>query len=366
MGVVLKFAQNSLAKYLLVVVFIGVSFFGALDSAQGQVPGQAGVSVSPALIELDRSVDPGTTESFSVTVKNLNATSQTFYLSARNIIDVREGGVPVFSDNPEKTGLELADWITLPVSQITLEPGASQQVNFTLAVPTEASPGSHFGSVFISVDPPEIQNSGAAVGYQVANIIIIRVTGDAQLNANIRQLSTDRFFNGGKDVDFTARIENNGNVFVRPIGPVEITNMLGQQVDSFVFNEERAGVFPSKVREYTFNWKGEGTGFGRYEAILSATYGDDGAKKTLSSTVSFWILPLNIIGPALAALALLLLITFVFVKLYIRRTLAHLSYSQSRIVHKRRKSGTSGTLLLMVVMLIVTVIFMLILLAVFA
>jgi hypothetical protein len=142
--------------------------------------------------------------------------------------------------------------------------------------------------------------------------------------------------------------------------------MLGQTVDTFTFNETKNAVFPGKIREYEFKWTGEGTGFGRYEAILSPVYGYAGAKMTISSTVSFWILPLNIILPALGILAVVLLTTFIFVRLYIKRTLAHLSQGQGRIVRRRKQKGVSGTLLLAVVMLTVTAVFLVVLLVLFA
>lgn len=277
-----------------------------------------------------------------------------------------QDGTPVFSESTEKTGMEMSEWIKLPVTQITIPSGASERVVFSLEVPSDATPGSHFGSVFVSVDPPDLEKSGAAVGYQVANIVIARVSGEAVDLANIRQFATKRFFHGSKNVDFSLRIENLGNVLVKPTGPVEVTNMLGQKIETFIFNESQASVFPGKIREYTFNWTGEGSGFGRYEALISTVYGDAGAKKTLTSTVSFWILPMNIILPALGILALILLVTFIFVKLYIRRTLAHLSHGQGRIVRKRRKQGLSATLLLTVVMLTVTAVFMIALLVLFA
>lgn len=347
----------------MVAIYATLSF---IDIAFAQ-EATAGVTISPAVVEPDRSLDPGSSSEYDVTIKNLNAGEQTFYLSVKNISDVSGGGTPIFTEETgEKTGMELADWVTLQTTQITLPPGVSERVRFILNVPQDATPGSHFGSVFISVDPPEIQKSGAAVGYQVANIISIRVTGDADENANIRQFSTDRYFNGSKNVSFSTRIENTGNVLVRPSGPVEIKNMLGQTVDTFIFNDSKNAVFPKKIREYTFTWEGVGTGFGRYEAVISPVYGDAGAKMTMSSTVSFWILPLNIILPALGILAVILLTTFIFVRLYIRRTLAHLSQGQGRIVRRRKKSGVSGTLLLAIVMLTVTAVFMIALLVLFA
>lgn len=349
------------AVFVLVVATLPLVTFA---QEQGE-----GLSISPAVIEPSTSLDPGTSQQFSVTLKNLNSKEQKFYLSTRDIIDVAENSTPIFSDGrEEKTGMELSSWVKLPMTDITLAPGVSEKITFTIDVPQDASPGSHFGSIIISVDPPEIQQSGAAVGYQVANIITLRVTGDAVVDANVRQLSTDRYFNGSKNVDFSARIENAGNVLIRPIGPVEISNMLGQKVDTFTFNgETQSAVFPGKVREFEFKWTGEGTGFGRYEAVLSAIYGEEGAKKTMSSTVSFWILPIKIIGPALAGLAFLLLVTFLFVKLYIRRTLANMTYGRARVVSNRRRSkNVSATLLLVVVMLTVTVLFMVLLLALFA
>ncbi len=326
---------------------------------------QAGVSISPALIE--ETLDPGFEKQYTIDVENLQNSEQTFFIYTRNIEDVRAGGVPVFApDNNEVTGLELADWIELPISELTLGAGEEASFNFTMRVPENASPGSHFGGVFLSVDAPELERSGAGVAYQVANIISIRVSGDVNESATIRQFSTDKFLYGTQNVDFDVRIENTGNVLIRPTGPVGIYNMLGQQVDQLIFNEEQSGVFPERVREFQFNWEGTGVGFGRYEAIISAVYGDEGAKKTISSTASFWVLPMNIIGPALGVLAVLLLIVFVVVRIYINRTVAQLSSGRTRVVRSRRRSGPSPVLLLTVVMLVVTALFLIVLLALFA
>ena len=352
----LLIAQRLLFVGILLLVLISPSFALAQD---------VGVSISPAIIE--ETLDAGTFKEYSVTIKNLNQAEQTYYLSARNISGVKDGGVPIFAkENAERSGYELVEWLVLSKNQITLPPGVSERVTFTMQVPKEATPGSHFGGIFISVDPPEIENSGAAVAYQVANIISIRVSGDAAESASIRQFSTARYFHGSKNVDFSVRIENTGNVLVRPSGPLEIFNMLGQKVDTITFNDSQNAVFPSDIREFNFNWQGEGTGFGRYEAVLSPGYGDVGAKKTMSSTASFWVLPMNIIGPALGVLAAVLLITFIMVRLYIKRTLAHLSSGGTRMVRRRKQKGMSATLLLIVVMILVTAVFLLVLLALFA
>lgn len=349
-------------KGLVALLSFVLAFFMFAFTVSAQ---QAGVSIKPATI--DEPLDPGTEKQYSVTIENLNSADQKFFLFTRNISGVKSGGVPIFAENnSENTGYELSDWITLPFTELDLPGNGQTTLSFTLKVPDNASPGSHFGGVFISVDPPEIQNSGAAVGYQVANIISIRVSGDAHEAAGIRQFSTSQYLYGSSKVEFSARIENEGNVLVKPIGPLEIYNMLGNKVGELMFNEDLAAVFPKSTREYSgIVWESESTGFGRYEAILSPIYGDEGARKTMSSTVTFWILPMNIIGPAAAVLAVILLITYAFVRLYIRRSLAHMGEGR-RMIQRRKKGGSSATLLIVVVSLTVTALFLIVLLALFA
>lgn len=349
-------------RVLFAVIIVALSFMNT--AATKVYAQQAGVSIKPATIE--ETLDPGTQKQYSVTIENLNAAEQVFYLFTRNIKGVQDGGVPIFADNFERTGYELADWISLPVTEIALAGGAQSTLDFTISVPQNASPGSHFGGIFVSVDPPKIEKSGAAVGYQVANIISIRVSGDAIEEADIREFSTAKFLYGSQNVDFEVRIENKGNVLVRPVGPLEIYNMLGDKVGDIVFNKEQAAVFPHDTREFTeIKWVGDSVGFGRYEAVLSPVYGDYGAKKTMSSTVSFWILPWSVIGPALGLFAVILFVTFVFVKLYIRRSLAHLNHGR-RIVQRKKRGGSSVVLLVTIVALTVTALFLIVLLTLFA
>ncbi len=142
--------------------------------------------------------------------------------------------------------------------------------------------------------------------------------------------------------------------------------MLGNKVGAVTFNEERAAVFPESEREFTnINWTGNSLGFGRYEAILTAIYGEEGAIHTMSNSVTFWILPMNIIGPALGVLVFILIIAFIMIKLYIRRSLAHLNQGR-RVINRRKQSSSSSFLLLTVVMLTVTALLLIVLLALFA
>jgi hypothetical protein len=338
---------------------------GTVSFVHAQGAPSAGIGISPATIE--NGANPGEIQKHVINVTNLSGVPQTYYFYLRDIVAVEEGGVPVFAEEgQEKTGYELSTWLTLNMEEITLGTGEQKEVEVTITVPNNATPGSHFGGFVVSMQPPRLRSTGAAVGYEVANIISIRIAGDVVEEAQIRSFSTGNFVYGEPKVDFSARIENKGSVLLRPFGPLEIYNMFGKRVELITLNDSRAGIFPFSERTFNIVWESDGGGFGRYEAIVSMVYGEQGRQSTISSTTSFWILPLKIILPALGTLAALLLIAYVSVKLYIRNKLRSANVSTRRIVRTRRSSGTSALLLVLVVMLSVTALFLLILLALFA
>ena len=332
-----------------------------------QTSAQAGVGMSPAIIEPDDRVQPGETIVRTIEISNLESRDRTLYLIPRNITGFSGGNAPMYADIAEdSTGLELADWVSLSSEEIDIAANGSQVVEITINVPEDAPPGSHFGGIYISAEAPRLRESGAGISYGVANIITLIVDGEIETRASIRSFSTDRFVYGVKDVSFAARVENAGNVLIQPIGPLTITNMFGSEVAQLMVNERGGRVIPGSERTFRVDWQEESPGFGRYEAVISFAYDSGDGSRTMSSTVSFWILPMNIVLPAIGVLLVLLLAVYIGVKLYIRRALTMQGGSTRRLVKQRRQAGMPVGLLLLVVMLSVTAIFLILLLLLFA
>ncbi len=361
--------RSILSVFAATLLFLSLFFSGQLAFAQEP---SAGVGISPAVIDPAEQFKPGDVRQFSTTVTNLSGIDQTYFLSKRDIVGVQDGGNPIFADTTsEKTGYELSDWVTLNGEEVFVPAGQSRDITFLLSVPQDVSPGSHFGSIVISVEPPKLSASGAGIGYEVANIISIRIAGDVTERARIRQFATDKYIYGSTNVEFSARIENEGNTLVKPTGPLEVVNMFGKRVALLNFNDRQSGVFPKTarsegLRDFTLVWEDETPGFGRYEAVLSLVYGDEGKKQTISSTVTFWILPTNIVFPALGSLAVLFLIVLVSVKLYVRRSLAVASSISNRRLVRTRRSGQFPTLLVILSMIALSGLFFIVLLLLFA
>lgn len=326
--------------------------------------GAAGLRVAPATFDNLR-LDPGESDNFEITVTNLSSQEQVYFIQRRDIIDQDSNRAPIFAPaDRQRMGIELSEWIEVATQTESVAPGESVVVPFILRAPADITPGSHFGAIFFSVEPPDINTSGAAVGYEVAVPIAVRIAGDAVETANIRQFATNRYIYSTPNVEFNVKIENTGTTMVRPSGPLNITNMFGKSVASLTFNESQGGIMPGKTIDFALEWDGEPPAFGRYEALINPVYGDTGGRKTMTSTVTFWVLPMSIIGPALGFLVVLLLLTYVFVRLYVRSQLAQ--YSGGRRVVRRRASGPSGFVVVTMSMLTVTALFLIVLLLLFA
>ncbi|MEZ4200032.1 MAG: DUF916 domain-containing protein [Candidatus Paceibacterota bacterium] len=215
----------------------------------------AGAGLAPTNIDPGRIVDPGEQLQEVIRVTNLSDREETYYLSVRDISGVRDNGTPIYAkENTEQTGFELSEWVTLESGELTLASGEERAVGVIVNIPENATPGSHFGGIFVSAVPPEPTTVGAGVGFEVANIVHIRIAGDVVESAQIRTFATDQLFYSTPEVEFSARVENKGNVLVRPYGPLEVYNMLGNRVYSETFNENLGGVFPGTIRDFKFMW----------------------------------------------------------------------------------------------------------------
>ena len=309
-----------LARGLTGIAFLTLSV-GLLLSTTVFVHAQTsseGVEIKPGVVE-DR-VNPGDIYRFSLKVKNLFTTDQTFYILKEDIAGLDEQGQPLFAAPGQATGYELSTWITTPGESVTLKAGEERGIPFVVHVPKEATPGSHFGGVFFNARAPKIDTSGAGIGIQVGSVVSLRINGEVTEDARLREFSSAKAIYNSPNVDFKIRMENLGNVLLRPHGVIDITDMRGKKVATVRVNESAGPIFPGTDRIYTPNWTYDRFGFGRYQAVLSVVYGEDG-RKTVSSVTSFWVLPIKPILTLLGVLLAIVIVLYLVVKMYIRKKL---------------------------------------------
>jgi len=352
---------------------IGVIAFGILVGAIlpcsvfAQTPAQVGLQIKPAIVE--DNVSLGEVNAYSMTVTNINTVDKTFYLSTKDIKGLDDQGNPIFEKEGEQTGYELSSWLALPVGPIDLKAGETRNIDFTVHVPSKVSPGDHFGAIFISDKPSAPSITGSGVGISVGTIVSLKIAGDIQEGAQMREFSTDKTVYGAANVSFSTKIENLGNVLVRPHGTIVITDMFGKQIASVDANGNLAPVFPGSTRRYSTSWHNDGFAFGRYEAVASFSYGDTN-KKTITGTTSFWVLPLKPIAIALGVILALILGMYFSIRMFIRRKLRDMGIAANSTdanfyARKYQRSG-SRMIVVTLIVFVVCVLFLAVIFLAFA
>ena len=234
-------------------------------------------------------MDPGDRFSTSITVTNPASTPNQFTIGVQDISNIDQSGKPVFSSS-SVPDYGLSTWVTVPNPTVTIPAGGSVTVPFTIAVPKTAAPGGHYGAIFASYGATKPVLNGAGIGYQVGALIDLRIAGNANEQADVREFSTDKALYQSPNVTFTATVADEGNVLLRPRGPVDVTNMFGQKVGKIIMNDSNEAIFPGTSRTFTAQWIGNGFMVGQFNAVMGLSYGDT-ANKTTSASLSFWVIP---------------------------------------------------------------------------
>ncbi len=316
----ISLSQNQLIHKVLLL--LTVSFFPLVLNAQD---GQ-GLSISPALFEMAATRDQAWQSSLRVV--NPNPFPLTVYADVVNFAPRGEGGDGMFLP-PESSGdgSTLAEWITLGETTVTIPAERTFDIPFSLNVPSDAAPGGHFAAFTVSTRPPESVAGATALrtAQVVSSLFFVRVAGEVREEAAVREFRSEQRFLTRPEVTFSLRVENLGNVHVRPQGDITITNMWGQERGVVPINRYShfGNVLPDSIRKFSFSWRGEWSlsDIGRYKAIVTLAYGES-ERRFITSTTYFWVVPVVPVTVALAVIIGLVAILVFLIRLYVRHLLA--------------------------------------------
>ncbi len=282
------------------------------------------LTVTPPLYQV--SVSPGETWSSSLAIVNSNNYPLTLYVTPVGFEAQDEFGRPRLVPAPESSGgLTLPEWILIGSGQITVPPGSTERIPFSIVVPEDASPGGHYASLLVATEPPEPTQGGeVTITSSVASLILMRVAGEVEERGLIRDFFAEPFIAPEAAASFTMRFQNTGNVHLRPQGIITIENMWGQERGQIAINQATnfGNVLPEQTRRFTFSWQGSDStyDFGRYRAIATISYGS-GEKHSVTREAIFWIVPVWDIVRVGGGILLALVLLVWLVRMYVRRAL---------------------------------------------
>ncbi len=295
---VIKSKRNLMWKLLLTLFIVGV--FGTRRNVYAQQI--SGFSVSPPTFEI--SANPGDTIENTVRIENISDFDIEIALDKKDFLAIGdEGAVELLDD----TGtFSLSSWIEFTETGRTIAAKKSALIPFRIKIPANAEPGGHFASVlFRTVPTGTLDQSGSTLSQEIGALILLRIAGQTTELATIQEFTTSKFSEYGP-IEFDLNVKNDGNVHVKPVGGVTVTNVWGKKVANI--DVVPKNVLPGANRKSQTTWDTKYL-FGPYTATASLVYGTE--NKLLTSSTSFFVLPYKIV---IVALAILLIISYVLYK----------------------------------------------------
>jgi len=280
-------------------------------------------TVFSPLIEIE--IDPGQRE--SGIVKVYNETNSDIYLTS-SIESFKAGdetGQPIYVPDDQKDGH--LSWFDVAEKEIILKSKQVGVIPFSVMVPSDAAPGGYYVVIFWKNEPHTADdNPAVSVSSKVGTLIFLKVRGEIVEKGEISSFKTkpDKNYFWGLPVSFLVRFENLGNVHLKPVGEIRLTNFWGR-TKILAVNELERNVLPGSVRRFEVVWgptlsgsylksfwlgvKAELTefAFGPYEAVLNLNYGVQ-PTEPLSQKISFWIIPYRLISVIVLAIVLLVIL----------------------------------------------------------
>ena len=177
----------------------------------------------------------------AIVVKNLGTLTLVLGVYASDAFNTAEGGVDLLAGAEEPVGA--GSWVTVSSSAITVAPGESIEVPFTVSVPSDATAGDHSGGVVTSLtmsadDPTGAGSStgspdGTAVAIErrLGTRMHIRVDGETKPELSFKSMTstyrrTLNPFAPGEMV-LTYTVENTGNVRLRARRTATVKSSVG-------------------------------------------------------------------------------------------------------------------------------------------
>lgn len=261
--------------------------------------------VGPGKIELP--LGPGESRVVEMTVTNRLGEPRVFNLEVEDAAGTQDPSRPVILLGDDRGPYTLKDYLYIPEMSFVLGAGERARVPVTVSIPANSEPGGRYGSVLVTTTTLPDENGniasdarpGSAIISRIGTLFFITTPGEVELEGALTSFETipDRPFFAKGPIKFGILFENKGSIHLNPYGSISITNMLGEQVD-FIETEPWYAL-PQSLRFREVRWDRDFM-IGRYTATLELNRGYNDIIDT--AKISFWVLPLNIVLPALGGI----------------------------------------------------------------
>ncbi len=275
--------------------------------------GASAISVNPAIHDL--AIDPGQSETRTITIVNDERVAQTYALTIQKFIPKGEYGQQEFLPMSDTSGLP--EWMFVDKPEITLQPGQTGTVQVAVRVPQSAPGGGHYAALFFS--KRQSADEQVAMLPRLGVLFFVRVNGPVQERLSLKDFVLDQTgAYSDLPVGFRISVVNEGSVHAIPRGMIEVTNVFGMKVATLDANQDDSRVLPGSTRVLSSSWREEvGSWFviGPHKATVKMSgAGFIGGEER---SVSFSVWPVRALGMIFGSLIVLILAFFILKKMLV-------------------------------------------------
>lgn len=262
-------------------------------------------SISPPNFEISANTSDKVTNTLKI--ENLSDIPLTFNVRTQNFKAYGDEGQVTITE--EDSSYSINQWLKYNVSTFTVEAKKSYLLDFTIEIPTNAEPGSHFGAIVVgTVPPPTSGGAEASVIQEIGSLILIRLQGDVTESAELITFAPITNIFTDPKIKFNTTVENTGSVHFKMTPILHIYDIFGNEVQKYDLTSKN--ILPASRR--IFDDEFEFSGFGLYNAKIELTYSS--GTKTLIGETSFTSLYLQRSLPLIITLIVLVVLYFSFRK----------------------------------------------------
>lgn len=301
---IIKNIKQRLVLFLLLFL-LGLKFLTSNSFAQTS----QSITISPPTITLN--INPGDKKEGSLALINDSDQALSFKTNVYDFIVQDKFGTPEIlpKGTIANNKYSAANWIAVYPNSITVAPHKRFELNYYIQIPVNASPGGHYSAiVYEPVTSGANQASGASIKTQIATLVYITVSGQMTEKAEVTKFQAPQFSEYGP-VEIKTQIENSGDTHITPQGNITIKDIFGRTI--YVSALQTRNIFPGNIALNYSNLIGQHLMFGRFQANLLASFGQQNNLPLYASLV-FWVIPWRIITVSiLIAIALILSIILI-------------------------------------------------------
>lgn len=262
--------------------------FTAITSVHAATTDDGRESIALSPVSKSYKFDAGTTHSDSLTVINDGTVGYDFKVYAAPYSVTGEDYKPDFFTTRKNTDIE--SWVKFEQTTYTLEAGESLKLPYTVEVPADATPGGHYGVIFVETQPKDSQRETSSVERKkrIGTLLYATVNGTFEMGGTFKGIRTP-------GLQFTSplkselNVENTGNSDFQVETVLAVSDLFGNRKFT---DTKKYQLLPKTERKIVLTWD-QAPGFGFYEVTTSAKFLDQQTTRTsyvLMAPIGFYMI----------------------------------------------------------------------------